>query len=114
MSAPKFKLDNLIAIIDHNNGQIDGPVDSVMPIEPVADKLQAFGWDVVKIDGHDFKQIEDALAQAKKAKGKPFAIVAKTVKGKGVSFMEHNIGWHGVAPKKDEADKACSEVRSNG
>ena len=110
MSAPKFKLDNLVAIIDHNNGQIDGPVDEVMPIEPVEDKLRAFGWDTVKIDGHDFTQIEKALAQAKAAEGKPFAIVAKTIKGKGVSFMENNIGWHGVAPKKEEADKAVAEI----
>jgi transketolase len=109
MSAPKFELDNLTVIIDHNNGQIDGPVDQVMDIEPLTDKLESFKWQVVKIDGHDLGAIEKALAQAKKAKG-PFAIVAKTVKGKGVSFMEHNIGWHGVAPKKDEADKAVAEI----
>jgi transketolase len=110
MSAPKFKLDNLTVIIDHNNGQIDGPVNEVMDIEPLADKFKAFQWEVLKIDGHDFAQIEKALAQAQKAKG-PLVIIAKTIKGKGVSFMENNIGWHGVAPKKDEADKAVAELR---
>lgn len=111
MSAPKFKLDNLIAIVDWNNGQIDGPVDEIMPIEPLAGKLEAFNWDVQSIDGHDLGAIEKALKAAAAAKkGRPQAIIAKTVKGKGVSFMEHNIGWHGVAPKKDEADKAVKEI----
>ena len=114
MSAPKFGLDNLIAIVDWNNGQIDGPVDEVMPIEPLADKFEAFKWDVQSIDGHDLGQIEKALDAARAAKaGRPQIIIAKTVKGKGVSFMEHNIGWHGVAPKKDEADKAVTEI-TNG
>ncbi|UPT72821.1 MAG: transketolase [Elusimicrobiota bacterium] len=111
MSAPKWKLDNLIAIVDHNNGQIDGPVNEVMDIEPLGDKLRAFNWDVQAVDGHDLAALEAALAKAWSAKnGKPQAIVAKTVKGKGVSFMEHNIAWHGNAPKKDDADKACKEI----
>jgi transketolase len=110
MSAPKFQLDNLVAIIDHNNGQIDGPVNEIMDIEPLADKFRAFNWDVVGIDGHDLEQIENTLIAAGKQHGKPLAIIAKTTKGKGVSFMEHNIGWHGVAPKKDEADKAIAEI----
>jgi transketolase len=110
MSAPKWKLDNLIMILDHNNGQIDGPVDQVMNIEPVADKLRAFNWDVQVIDGHDLDAIEDAYANAQKAGGKPHAIVAKTIKGKGVSFMENNIAWHGNAPKKEDADKAVKEI----
>ena len=110
MAAPKFKLDNLIMILDHNNGQIDGPVDQVMDIEPVADKLRAFNWDVQCVDGHNLAAIEGALENAQKAGGKPHAIVAKTVKGKGVSFMENNIAWHGNAPKKDDADKAVQEI----
>jgi len=111
MSAPKFKLDNLIAIVDFNNGQIDGPVKEVMDINPLADKLRAFNWEVQSIDGHDLGAIEKALAKAWAAKdGKPQVIVADTVKGKGVSFMEHNIAWHGNAPKKEDADKACTEI----
>ena len=110
MSAPKWKLDNLIMILDHNNGQIDGPVDQVMPIEPVADKLRAFNWDVQLIDGHDLSAIETALTNAHNGGGKPQAIIAKTIKGKGVSFMENNIAWHGNAPKKEDADRAVKEI----
>ncbi len=110
MAAPKFGLDNLVAIVDHNNGQIDGPVDKVMNLEPLADKLRAFNWEVQTIDGHDYAAIEAALAAAQKAGGRPHAIVAKTIKGKGVSFMENNIAWHGSAPKKADADKAVQEI----
>ena len=111
MAAPKFKLDNLVAIVDYNGGQIDGPVKEVMDIEPVADKLRAFNWEVQVCDGHDLAAVEKALAKAWSASnGKPQAIVANTVKGKGVSFMEHNIAWHGNAPKKEDADKACKEI----
>lgn len=114
MSAPKFELDNLIAIVDYNGGQIDGPVKEVMDIEPLTDKLKAFNWEVQAIDGHDLGAIEAALKKAWAAKdGKPQAIVANTVKGKGVSFMEHNIAWHGNAPKKEDADKAVGEI-TNG
>ena len=113
MSAPKFKLDNLIAIVDHNNGQIDGPVAEVMDIEPLTDKFRAFNWEVQAIDGHDLGAIEKALAKAWSAKdGKPQLIVAKTIKGKGVSFMENNIAWHGNAPKKEDADKAVKEIEN--
>jgi transketolase len=115
MSAPKFKLSNLCAIIDHNKGQIDGPVSQVMPIEPVADKWRAFGWHVLSIDGHDFKQILGAYREVRerheKGEGKPVMIVAETVKGKGVSFMEHKIEWHGVAPKADEKARAIDEIK---
>ena len=111
MSAPKFKLDNLIAIIDHNNGQIDGPVNEVMPIESLVEKFESFNWEVQSIDGHDLIAIERALANAWSSNnGKPQVIVAKTIKGKGVSFMENNIAWHGNAPKKEDADKACKEI----
>jgi transketolase len=110
MAAPKWKLDNLIAIVDHNNGQIDGPVDQVMDLEPLVDKLRSFNWEVQAIDGHDYAAIEEALTAAQEPGGKPHAIVAKTIKGKGVSFMENNIAWHGNAPKKDDADKAVKEI----
>jgi transketolase len=111
MAAPKFGLDNLIALVDHNNGQIDGPVTEVMDIEPLADKFRAFKWDVQSIDGHDLAAIEAAIVKAKAAKnGRPQVIIEKTIKGKGVSFMENNIAWHGNAPKKADADKAVAEI----
>ncbi len=109
MSAPKFGVGGLTVIVDHNNGQIDGPVSEIMPIESVVEKLSSFGWSVAAIDGHDFAQIEGALSAAKESQ-RPFAIVAKTVKGKGVSFMENVIDWHGRAPKKEEADRAVAEI----
>jgi transketolase len=111
MAAPKWGLDNLIAIVDHNNGQIDGPVDQVMGIEPLGDKLRSFNWNVQTIDGHDLAAVEKAVAAAQNAGGKPHAIIAKTIKGKGVSFMENNIAWHGSAPKKEDADKAVKEIQ---
>jgi transketolase len=115
MSAPKFKLSNLVAILDNNNGQIDGPVSQVMPIEPVADKWTAFGWHVITIDGHDMNKILAAYDEARnlqdKGSEKPVLIHAHTVKGKGVSFMENKIEWHGVAPKADEAKRAIEEIR---
>jgi transketolase len=110
MAAPKFNCDNLIAIVDHNNGQIDGPVNQVMPIEPLKAKFESFHWDTMSIDGHDLKAIDKALTWAKKPEGKPKVILAGTVKGKYVSFMEHNIAWHGNAPKKEDADKAVAEI----
>ncbi|MCX5794206.1 MAG: transketolase [Elusimicrobia bacterium] len=112
MAAPKFKLDNMTLIVDHNNGQIDGHVDEVMPIEPLAEKLKSFGWETRTIDGHDLAGIDAALGAAKAVKGRPQAIVAKTVKGKGVSFMEDNIAWHGKAPNKEETEKALKEILS--
>ncbi|HUP58653.1 MAG TPA: transketolase [Bdellovibrionota bacterium] len=115
MSAPKFGLSNLCVILDQNGGQIDGPVKDVMPIEPVADKWRAFGWHIEDIDGHDFGEISKAYAsfseRHRKGDGKPTFIRANTVKGKGVSFMEHQIGWHGVAPKAEEAKKAIEEIQ---
>jgi transketolase len=111
MAAPKFKLDNLVAIVDHNNGQIDGPVDQIMGIEPLADKLRAFNWDVQLIDGHDLGAIEGALAAAQKTGGRPHAIIAKTIKGKGVSFMENNPKFHGTAPTAAEVKLALQELQ---
>jgi len=112
MASAHYKLDNLTAFVDHNGLQIDGPVTEVMSPEPVADKWRAFGWHVLDIDGHDLKQIIDALDEAKTIKGKPTMIVAKTVKGKGVSFMENQVGWHGTAPKPGEVEKALAELDS--
>lgn len=112
MSAPKFKLSNLTAIVDYNGGQIDGPVSEIMDLHPLADKFRAFNWKTLEIDGHDFTQIREALTRAQEEKERPVAIIAKTIKGKGVSFMEGNIAWHGKAPSKEEADKAVAEVQN--
>jgi transketolase len=111
MSAPKFKLDTLTVILDHNDGQIDGHVRDVMNIEPVGAKWGAFNWNVLEIDGHDVAQILAALEQAKATRGRPTLIWAHTVKGKGVSFMENNVAWHGMAPNAEQAAKALAELR---
>jgi transketolase len=110
MSSAHYKLDNLTAFVDHNKLQIDGPVREVMNPEPVADKFKAFGWNVIAVDGHDMKQILDAVETAKNTKGAPTMIVAETVKGKGVSFMENQAGWHGTAPNREQCDMALSEI----
>ena len=110
MAAAHYRLDNLTAIVDHNHLQIDGRVEEVMSPEPVADKFRAFGWEVMTIDGHDFDQILDALERAREVKGKPTVIIAETIKGKGVSFMENQAGWHGKAPKPEEVEKALAEL----
>lgn len=111
MSAGHYKLDNLCAIVDKNRLQIDGWVSDVMNIDPLADKYRAFGWHVVEIDGHNMEQILDAFDEARNTKGKPTVIIAHTVKGKGVSFMEDQAGWHGVATKtREELDKALAEI----
>ena len=110
MEAAHHHLDNLIAIIDCNRLQIDGLVKDVMEVEPLAAKYGSFGWDVMRIDGHDMTQIVDALEQAKSAKGRPVMILADTVKGKGVSFMEGQAGWHGKAPNYEELVKGLAEL----
>ena len=110
MEAGHYKLDNLIAIIDCNRLQIDGWVKDVMEVEPLAAKYSAFGWDVLRINGHDMDQVVDALEQAKAVKGRPVMILADTVKGKGVSFMEDQAGWHGKAPNYEELIKALEEL----
>jgi len=110
MAAAHYKLDNLAAIVDWNGLQIDGKNDDVMTVTPVDKKFKSFGFHVIRIDGHSFKEIEEALAEARETKGKPTAIVAKTAKGKGVSFMENNAGWHGKAPNEEEARKAVAEL----
>jgi transketolase len=112
MEAAHYKLDNLIAIVDFNRLQIDGPVCEVMNIEPLEEKYRAFGWDIVRIDGHNMKQIVASLEQAKTrpATGKPLLVIAATTKGKGVSFMENVAGWHGKSPSKEEMIKGLQEL----
>ena len=112
MAASHYKLDNLVAIVDNNGLQIDGDVAKVMSPYPIADKLEAFGFHTIAIDGHDFDQMEKAFAEARTVKGKPTAIVMKTVKGKGVSFMENNAGWHGKAPNDAEYAQAMDEIQA--
>jgi len=107
------KLDNLTVIVDNNNLQIDGSIDEVCSPYPIPEKFEAFGFNVISIDGHDFDAIEDAFAKAKATTGKPTAIIAKTVKGKGVSFMENQCGWHGKAPNDEEFEIALKDLEVN-
>jgi transketolase len=110
MASAHYKLDNLIAFLDHNHLQIDGKISDVMSPEPVDEKFKAFGWKVIIVNGHDHLQIIEAIDEAKKSKGKPTMIVAETTKGKGVSFMENQAGWHGSAPNKEQRDTAIAEL----
>lgn len=110
MSAAHYKLDNLIAFVDNNGLQIDGNIDDVLSPNPIDAKFAAFGWHVLTIDGHDFQQIAAAVAAAKAEKGRPTMIVAKTVKGKGVSYMENQAGWHGSAPSEEQVAAALAEL----
>ena len=110
MFAAHYKLDNLCVMVDQNGLQIDGPVCDVMNVQPLDQKLAAFGFEVAVIDGHDFPAIFDAFDRARRTKGAPFAIVAKTVKGKGVSFMENNASWHGSAPNAEQYEQAMAEL----
>ena len=111
MFAANKKLSNLIAFVDLNGLQIDGTIDEVNSARPVDKKFEAFGWETIEIDGHDFEQIEAALEKAKKA-DKPVAIIAKTVKGRGVSFMENEVGWHGKAPGDEQYEQAINELNA--
>ena len=110
MFAAHYKLDNLAIFLDWNGLQIDGPVAEVMNPTPLDEKFRAFGWNVVMIDAHDLDAIEAAVELAKTTKGKPTAIIAKSVKGKGVSYMENEVNWHGAAPKKEQYDIAIEEL----
>ena len=110
MSAAKYSLDNLCAVIDVNGLQIDGKTTDVMPTEPLDKKLEAFGWNVLKVDGHDLAALSAAFEQAKGLSGAPTMILAKTVKGKGVSFMENQAGWHGKAPNEEQYQQARQEL----
>lgn len=109
MNGAHHKLDNLVAIIDRNGLQIDGATENIKSLEPLNEKIKAFGWDVLEVDGHDIPAIYDTIEKAKK-NSKPTAIIANTIKGKGVSFMENNAGWHGKAPNKEEYEKAMKEL----
>ena len=110
MSAPIFKLDNLTAIIDSNQVQLASKIEDSIPLEPFVDKWKSFGWNVITTDGHNFKEIISSIGQAKACKGKPSVIIAETIKGKGVSFMEHKFEWHAKAPNPDELQRALSEL----
>ena len=110
MAAAHYKLDNLTAFLDHNGLQIDGKITEVMSPESVSEKFKAFGWKVIEVNGHEYVQIIEALEEAKKSKGVPSMIVADTIKGKGVSFMENAAGWHGSAPNKEQRDQAIAEL----
>lgn len=112
MSAAKYKLDNLCVIVDVNGLQIDGATKDVMPLEPLDQKFAAFGFHVITINGHDFDQILSAYQQAAATKGQPTVILAKTVKGKGISFMENDAGWHGKAPNDEQLAQAVSELKA--
>ena len=112
MAAAHYKLDNMCIVVDNNGLQIDGNIADVMSPYPIVDKLVAFGFDVQAIDGHDFDAIEAAFAHARTVQGKPSAIVIKSVKGKGVSYMENNAGWHGKAPNDAEYAQAMSELKA--
>ncbi len=111
MLAAHYKLDNLTAILDYNGLQIDGDIKEVMSPEPIAEKWKAFGWNVLEIDGHDFEEIENAIDEACNCKGKPTMIIAKTIKGKGVSFMEGIADWHGKACSIEQRDEAIKELQ---
>ena len=112
MAAAHYKLDNMVVVVDNNGLQIDGDIAKVMSPYPIVDKLAAFGFNTIAIDGHDFEQIEAAFENAKQTKGKPTAIVMKTTKGKDVSYMENNAGWHGKAPNDAEYEQAMTELKA--
>ena len=112
MYAAAKKLDNLVAFVDNNNLQIDGSVEEVNSPYPIPEKFAAFGWNVIEIDAHNFDEIEAALENAKATKDKPTAIIAKSIKGKGVSFMENQVGWHGAAPNAEQYEIAMAELKA--
>jgi len=113
MSAAHYKLSNLTAILDYNRVQLLGPVSEVMEVSPLADKWRTFGWEVIEVDGHNISQIIESLEKTKKIKNKPSIIIAHTIKGKGVSFMEGKASWHGKAPNKEEMEKALKELEGD-
>ncbi len=114
MFAAKYRLHNLTAIIDYNNIQIEGYVEDIMPLEPIVDKWRSFNWHVIDVDGHDFRAIDAAVEQAKTVFERPTVIIARTIPGKGVSFMERNFKWHGMPPNAEQAEKALIELRAIG
>ena len=112
MSSSKYKLDNLCVIIDNNNLQIDGTIDEVMSSKPIDDKFRSFGFEIIKIDGHNIEEIKSAFEVAKNVKEKPVCIIAKTIKGKGVKYMENKVDWHGKAPNEDEYKQAIIDIEN--
>ncbi|MBP3271319.1 MAG: transketolase [Ruminococcus sp.] len=112
MFAAHYKLDNLVAIVDNNGLQIDGRVADVMSPYPIVDKFKAFGWHVIEMDAHDFDSIDAAFSEAEKISGQPVAIIQKSIKGKGISFMEDNVSWHGAAPNAEQYAQAKSELEA--
>ena len=110
MTASHYGIDNLCGIVDHNKYCIDGKCEDIMGLAPYADKWKAFGWHVIEVDGHDLAQLMDAYDEASTVKKKPTVIIANTIKGKGVSFIESNNRWHGTTPKKEELEKALKEL----
>jgi transketolase len=113
MAAAKYRVDNLTAIVDYNGVQLDGPVHEIMPLEPFVAKWEAFNWYVLEVNGHDVRQIARALDMADEIHDRPTMIVARTTKGKGVSFMENNADWHGIAPEEKEFEMAMAELRGD-
>jgi transketolase len=113
MTAGKFKLDNLMCIIDRNFIQIDGSTEDIMPLEPLGDKYRSFNWEVFEVDGHDMRAIIETIEKAKLVKGKPTVIVANTIPGKGVSYMEGDYTWHGKPPNKEQAAVALAELQAD-
>lgn len=112
MFAAHYQLDNLVAIVDNNGLQIDGKIEDVMSPYPIVDKFKAFGWHVIEMDAHDFDSIESAFNEAESVSGQPVAIIQKSVKGKGVSFMENNVSWHGAAPNDEQYAQARAELEA--
>ncbi len=112
MSSSKYKLDNLCVIVDNNNLQIDGTIDEVMSSKPIDDKFRSFGFEIIKIDGHNIEEIKNAFEVAKNVKEKPVCIIAKTIKGKGVKYMENKVDWHGKAPNEDEYKQAIIDIEN--
>lgn len=110
MSAAHYNLDNVIAFLDHNGLQIDGSNDEVMSLGKIAKKFDAFGWNVISVDGHDFDQLKKAIEMAKEEEGRPSIVICETVKGKGVSFMENQAGWHGKAPNAEQTEEALKDL----
>lgn len=112
MASNKYKLDNLCVIIDNNNLQIDGTIEDVMSSYPIDEKFRSFGFQIINIDGHDIEEIIKAFEVARTIKGKPTCIIAKTIKGKGISFMENQVGWHGKAPNEEQYNEAMQELNN--
>ena len=110
MTSNKYKLDNLCVVVDNNNLQIDGTIEEVMSAKPIDDKFRSFGFEIIKINGHDIEEIKNAFEVAKNVKGKPVCIIASTVKGKGVKFMENQVDWHGKAPNEEQYLEAIKDI----